>query len=169
MKGIVIELAKPDEAVAIAKLRNDAADALTNEFGVGHWSGRCSERGVLAGMKTHSKVYVARRRSQILGTLLLQTKKPWAIDTSYFTPCKKPLYLMAMAVDPGHQRAGIGRACVEAALRFAAEWPADAIRLDAYDADAGAGEFYAKCGYREVGRVVYRNVPLVYYEMQVKK
>ena len=25
-------------------------------------------------------------------------------------------------------------------------WPVDAIRLDAYDADAGAGGFYAKCG-----------------------
>ena len=41
---------------------------------------------------------------------------------------------------------------------------ADAIRLDAYDAEAGAGEFYVKCGFREVGRVAYRGVPLTYYE-----
>ena len=38
------------------------------------------------------------------------------------------------------------------------------IRLDAYDAAASAGAFYAKCGYREVGRVVYKKNPLVYYE-----
>ena len=44
-------------------------------------------------------------------------------------------------------------------------WPADAIRLDAYDAPAGAGDFYAKCGFREVGRATYRGVPLVYFEL----
>ena len=42
---------------------------------------------------------------------------------------------------------------------------ADAIRLDAYDAHAGAGSFYAKCGFKERGRVVYRDDPLVYYEL----
>jgi hypothetical protein len=43
--------------------------------------------------------------------------------------------------------------------------PRYALRLDAYDADAGAGGFYAKCGFREVGRVVYRKNPLVYFEL----
>jgi hypothetical protein len=50
------------------------------------------------------------------------------------------------------------------AAAIAKAWPADAIRLDAYDAPAGAGDFYAKCGYQERGRVVYRNDPLIYYE-----
>jgi hypothetical protein len=56
---------------------------------------------------------------------------------------------------------------MEAAREAAVRWPADAIRVDAYDAEAGAGGFYAKCGYREVGRVVYRNTPLVYYELRL--
>jgi hypothetical protein len=30
---------------------------------------------------------------------------------------------------------------------------------------AGSGSFYAKCGYREVGRVTYRSVPLRYFEL----
>jgi hypothetical protein len=42
--------------------------------------------------------------------------------------------------------------------------PADAIRLDAYDAQAGAGPFYTKCGYRELAHVVYKNNPLIYFE-----
>ena len=41
----------------------------------------------------------------------------------------------------------------------------DAIRLDAFDAKAGAGGFYAKCGYTEVGRTSYRNAPLIYYQL----
>jgi hypothetical protein len=44
-------------------------------------------------------------------------------------------------------------------------WPSQAIRLDAYDATAGAGRFYLKCGFREVGRVTYRKVPLIYFEL----
>jgi hypothetical protein len=49
--------------------------------------------------------------------------------------------------------------------RIGAEWPADAIRLDAYDAEAGAAEFFRKCGFREVSRAAYRKVPLVYLEL----
>lgn len=41
------------------------------------------------------------------------------------------------------------------------------MRLDAYDADAGAGGFYAKCGFLEAGRVTYRKVPLVYFELML--
>jgi hypothetical protein len=41
---------------------------------------------------------------------------------------------------------------------------ADTLRLDAYDSPAGAGPFYEKCAFREVGRVRYREVPLVYYQ-----
>jgi hypothetical protein len=56
---------------------------------------------------------------------------------------------------------------VEAAKKIVKEWPASAIFLDAYDAEAGAGEFYRKCGFREVGRASYRGAPLIYFEMFV--
>jgi len=164
MPKVRLELAAPGDASAIASLRNATADELTRGFGKGSWSGHCSERGVASDMK-RSRVFVARRRGQIIATLTLQTRKPWAIDTAYFTPCNRPLYLINMAVAPLAQRTGIGRACLDAARDVAAAWPADAIRLDAYDAEAGAGEFYARCGYREVGRVVYRSAGLVYYEL----
>ena len=69
-----------------------------------------------------------------------------------------------MAVSVPHQGQGLGRLAVEDAIAVALDWPADAIRLDAYDAVAGAGSFYAKCGFHERGRVVYKGDPLVYYE-----
>jgi len=164
MPKIRLELAAPGDASAIAVLRNATTDELTRVFGRGHWSGHCSERGVLSDMR-RSRVFVARRRGTLIATLTLQTRKPWAINTAYFTPCKRPLYLINMAVAPKHQRTGIGRACLVAARALVENWPADCIRLDAYDAEAGAGEFYSRCGYREVGRVVYRSVGLVYYEL----
>jgi hypothetical protein len=52
---------------------------------------------------------------------------------------------------------------------LARAWPADAIRLDAYDGPAGAGPFYVKCGYRPTGRVTYRGTALVYFEQLLEK
>jgi GNAT superfamily N-acetyltransferase len=156
------EAAAPD-AAGIAALRVATATDLTERFGRGHWSGEATERGVIAGLHD-AKIWIARRGSSIVGTFRLSTVKPWAIDQSRFAPSAGPLYLTDMAVRPELQRFGIGRRCLEMAVEVASAWPADAIRLDAYDADAGAGTFYEKCDFHEVARVAYRGVPLVYYE-----
>ena len=108
---------------------------------------------------------VGKGGKRILTALRLVTKKPWAIDVSYFTPVKRPLYLTGLAISVVHQSQGFGRLAVEDARVTAATWPADGIRLDAYDAKAGAGPFYAKCGFEERGRVVYKGDPLIYYEL----
>ena len=63
------------------------------------------------------------------------------------------------------QGQGIGRRCLEQAKSVASAVEAEAIRLDAYEGPAGAGGFYAKCGFRERGRVSYRATRLIYYEM----
>ena len=117
----------------------------------------------------HSRVFLATQSAVIVATFRLATKKPWAIDTSYFTKCERPLYLLGMAVAPARQHQGIGRRCLEEAERIARAWPADAIRLDAYDAEAGGGPFDQRCGYTERGRASYRNTPLIYYELLLAK
>jgi GNAT superfamily N-acetyltransferase len=147
-------------------LHTAVADDLTRRYGEGPWSAAPSVKGVLFGMKT-SRVFIARDGGDIVATLRLATKKPWAIDTSYFAPARRPLYLLGMAVAPGWQRRGIGRQCLGDAARIARDFPADAIRLDAWDAEAGAGEFYARCGYAEVGRRTYREAPLIYFELRL--
>ena len=159
-----LEAAVPADASSIAALHIAAAQHLTSIHGQGPWSRNVTERGVLFAQRQAS-VYVVRARKRIIATLILGTRKPWAIDRRYFTKCNRPLYLTSMAVTPDQQRQGIGRLCITEAMKIARRWPADAICLDAYDAAAGAGEFYRKCGFREVGRVSYRNTPLVYYEM----
>ena len=113
----------------------------------------------------HGRLRVGRVDRRIVSTLRLAPKKPWAIDTAYFTPVTRPLYLTAMAVSVANQRRGWGRAALEDAFQVAREWPADAIRLDAYDAAAGAEAFYLACGYSGRGRVTYKGNPLVYCEL----
>lgn len=153
-----------DDVPAIAALHNAAAGALTARFGEGHWSHLVIERGTASSLR-HARVRVGREGRRILTVLRLATKKPWAIDVSYFTPVKKPLYLTGMTVSVAHQAKGLGRLALQDAITVARKWPADAIRLDAYDADAGAGQFYANCGFQERGRVQYKGGPLIYYEL----
>ncbi len=119
---------------------------------------------MLRALRT-TQVFVVRERSEVIATFRLSATKPWAIDLAYFTPVDRPLYLLAMAVSPTRQREGIGTQVFEEAKRLAREWGADAIRLDAYDAAAGAGQFYARCGCVERGRVSYRRAPLIYFEV----
>jgi GNAT superfamily N-acetyltransferase len=160
---LTFTLASPSQAPTLAALRAAAARVLGARFGDGPWSTEPSERSVIGDFRS-AEVWVARDGYDIVATFRLATRKPWAIDTSYFTESRHPLYLTNMAVHPEVQRQGIGRLCLVQAEDVARARMADAIRLDAYDAEAGAGPFYARCGFREVARTMYRSTPLVYYE-----
>jgi GNAT superfamily N-acetyltransferase len=70
-----------------------------------------------------------------------------------------------MAVSIAYQGRGLGRLALSDACAVATAWPTDAIRLDAYDAEPGAGPFFAGCGFQERGRLVYKGNPLRYYEL----
>lgn len=161
---ISVTTANDADAPAIAALRTSVAEHLTSQYGNGHWSSCVTEKSVLRTFKT-SLVLVARNNRDIIGTLRLEKKKPWAIDLAYFTSVGQALYLHDMAVAPDLQRRGIGRRLMKEGIEVARAWPSDAIRLDAYEGAAGAGSFYALCGFMEVGRKTYRGVPLLYYEL----
>jgi GNAT superfamily N-acetyltransferase len=152
------------DAPAILALRFAVDAEQEFRFGDDRWTTTISEASVARGLKS-SRVVLATSRGRIVGMLRMETKKPWAIDLAYFTPVPKAVYLHDVDVEPRQQRSGIGTQLMERAKSAAREWPVNAIRLDAYDGPAGAGPFYAKCGFTEVGRVVYRSVPLVYYEL----
>jgi predicted N-acetyltransferase YhbS len=160
---MVTDRATEADAAQIAALHARAAVDLTARHGSGPWSIPAGENAVLRALRS-SEVLVVRDGGAVVATVTLSERKPWAIDPAYFTPARMPLYLLSMAVDPARQRHGIGRSLLADAQGLAELSAADAFRLDAYDAAAGAGSFYARCGFREVGRKVYRGVPLVYFE-----
>ena len=166
--SVVIDRASPADAPAIAALRNAAAVDLMTRFGKGSWCGQCTPHGVLTDIRRFD-LYVARRDDHVIGTLTLQTRKPWAINRAYTEGCDHPIYLTSMAVLPEMQRQGIGRACLVAAREAAIRSGADAIFLDAFDAPAGAGEFYRKCGFVEIARAAYRGVQLVYFRLSLRR
>lgn len=160
---LTFSVADTADAAAIAELRVLGARDLTARYGPGHWSGETTASGVVAGMMD-SRVFIARRVAAVVATFRVSAVKPWAMQDSHFTLCDHPLYLTDMVVRPDLQGRGIGTRCLDEAVRCARAWPADAIRLDAYGTEVGAGPFYEKCGFREVARVTHRGVPLVYFE-----
>lgn len=162
--SLSLRAATPDDAEAIAGLRNTSADDLTARHGRGAWSGHGTRRGVLAGFRD-ARVLVAYAERDAVASLRLATRKPWSIDPRRFTPVPRRLYLTNMVILPEFQRRGLGRACLAEALRVARAWPTDAVALDAFDDRAGAGDFYRRCGFTERGRGAYRGAKLIYFEM----
>jgi GNAT superfamily N-acetyltransferase len=106
--GLAVARATIDDAAAIAAVRNDAAERLTERFGHGHWSRLVSERVVASGIE-RGHVLVVRARAAVCATLCLTPRKPWAIDPAHFTAVPAPIYLIDMAVAPDWQRRGVGR------------------------------------------------------------
>jgi GNAT superfamily N-acetyltransferase len=161
--NVSIALATPEDAAAIANVISEAAYDLTAKHGHGHWSAIASAKGVLNGM-SKAKVLVAKNGAEVIGSLRLTSSRPWVIDPAYFTPVPHPVYLVDMAVRPGYQRIGVGRALIEEAKKMAAALSGDSLRLDAHEGVAGAGGFYEKCGFTEMGHILYKTVPHIYFE-----
>src|SRR5580698_4871494 len=147
--------ASTDDIPELVAMRARVSQNLAKKFGEGFWAGRPTESGERFLMRI-GQVYIARHRGKLIATLALTTRKPWSIDVKNFRACAKPLYVRAMAVDAAQQRKSAGRKCLAEARRIAEEMGRDAIRLDAFDCPAGAGEFYRKCGFTEAARVVYK-------------
>ncbi len=161
-------LATEEDVPALLTLRLAVDADQARRFGSERWTTTINEKSVARGLQS-SRVLVARQRGRIVGALRMATKKPWAIDLTYFTPVAAAVYLHDVNVDPKLQRSGVGRQIIEWAKTVARDWPVDAIRLDAYQGASGGGPFYQKCGFIEVGRAVYRGVPLVYFEFLVNR
>jgi GNAT superfamily N-acetyltransferase len=141
-----------------------AAGQLTARFGIGHWSAVRSIEA-LRDYAADRVLYLVRAEGLDLGTLRLTARKIGFYRNRWFAdPRDAAGYLLDMAIDPAHQRTGIGRRSMALAEDLARGAGLKAIRLDAYGGPAGAGPFYQKCGYRLVHRGEFKGVALEYYE-----
>ncbi len=163
---LAFESATACDARALVTLRTAVAHDMTRRYGAGHWSA-CPRKAEVVKQIRASRVLVARRNADIIGTVRLTRALPWAIDSIAFSPVATALYVLGLAVAPDARGQGVGRRLIDAAKEAARVMAADALWLDAYDHAAGAGRFYLANGFRAVGRTKYREVPLVYYEWLV--
>ena len=157
-------LVSADDIPELVAMRARVSQKLAKKFGEGYWAGRPTEGGERFLMRI-GQVYIARYRGKLIAALAITTRKPWSIDVKNFRASAKPLYCGRWRWTRLKQRKGVGRQCIAEVRRIAADMGRDAIRLDAFNCPAGAGEFYRKCGFTEAARVVYKGVPHIDFEM----
>jgi len=172
---LTIEEATPNDVAEILALRLEVDARMQERYGNDRWAPPISEGSVLRFFKgprtrksdgeTLIKILVGKSRGEIVALTRMQTKKPWAFDLKYFTSGANAVYLGNVEVSPKYQGRGFGIQLMAAVVDHARAWPVNAVRTSAYDGVAGAGAFYAKCGFREVGRVTYRTIPMIFFEM----
>jgi ribosomal protein S18 acetylase RimI-like enzyme len=166
---LIFAAATNADAAAIAAVRMAAARGLTECFGAGTWSFALETEASVQAEIRSSTVLFAREEGLVVGAMRLATRNPWLGNTDFFTPCNRPIFLTSMAVAPKRQRQGIGRQLLVEARRVAMEMGGEALRLDSYAGPAGAGEFYCKCGFREVRRGDYNGTALVWFESPLER
>jgi GNAT superfamily N-acetyltransferase len=159
---IKLQPANLADVPGLVELRNSVNQNLASQFAGVIRAGVVSAKSISFAM-SRSTVLVARYRGKPIATLALSTRKPWSIADSGALP--EWMNGHVREIEGKGRRRKVCRRCIAQAIAYAQKWPATAIRLDAYDAQYGAGEFYRKCGFREVGRASYRNTPLIYFEM----
>lgn len=149
-----ITLARPADARAIVALRCAVARQMTARHGEGHWSAMPSRAEVTRQMRA-SQVFVARVDGQLVGTVRLATVNPHSMRSAGFTPVPVALYVLGMTVSEDYRRMGVGRALLAACKDAAHSRRAAALWVDTYAGAAGAGSFYLRCGFRQVGSLHY--------------
>jgi GNAT superfamily N-acetyltransferase len=153
-----------DEVDAVYPLQVACSAELEAAYGPGHWAWTPP----LEWRRQDSlgkRVFAACIAGEPVGTFTLATRPMPFYDLRLFRePGAPAAYLTWMAVDPRHQRSGVGRWCMRQAEAIAAGWRCRALRLDAYDCPAGAGPFYRRCGYRQAARLQCRGVGLILFE-----
>jgi predicted N-acetyltransferase YhbS len=161
----VLRRARGDDVKRVRAILATAASDLTARFGEGHWSGVKSIE-TLRKYLDEGVLYVVESDKRIVGTLRLTDRKIGFYRNDWFAdPAAKAGYLLDMAIDPAHQRQGVGRQAMAAMEDVALAAGVKAIRLDA--GLAGAGGFYQRCGYRLAHQGEFRGVGLEYYEKRL--
>jgi len=162
--NVTVRLAKDADVKSARAIRVDAAAALTQRYGSGHWSGEPS----IATLKRHKEagaLYVVECDGDLVGTFKLDDKKIGFYRKAWFTrPDDPAAYLMNMAIAPERQREGIGRKTMVEIEGIVRRRALKALRFDAYDGPAGAGGFYRKCGYELMHKGTINGTALEYYE-----
>jgi GNAT superfamily N-acetyltransferase len=110
-------------------------------------------------------IWAGERSGELVATLRLTDSKIGFYRSAWFGDPKSIAgYLMHMAVSPHHQGLGYGTALLREAEEVALKRGLECVRLDSYDAPAGAGSFYEKAGYTHVHSGEVHGVPLLYWE-----
>jgi GNAT superfamily N-acetyltransferase len=163
MGEYTICVATAADARPLARMRAAVARDMRERFGDGDWAAEPGDATVTRQIRA-SRVLVAKRGREIVGTLRLLTAQAELFDARAFTPVGAAVYAVGLAVAPASRGQGIGRDLLAAAKGSVRRWPADALWLDSYEGAAGVANYYRAQGFTEVTRGSHNGNRLVFFE-----
>jgi len=104
-----------------------------------------------------SCIRVAERQSTIVGFSFVEIYEQGG---SFIRLPRRFAYLELIAVDPQHQRSGIGSALLTDAREIAKSRGIHRIELDVIGINEGARHFYSSQGFSELGYRMYSDEPI---------
>lgn len=142
---VVVRTADPSEYPALSRLTVEAYSEYAEELGAERWKGYSESLGDIEGKSKDALILAAEKDRHLVGSLalyrLLPEDRPWP---------KEWAFLRAMAVDPKHRRAGIGRALIMESIKVAREWGSPALFLRSTKMMKAALELYDQLGFIRV-------------------
>jgi ribosomal protein S18 acetylase RimI-like enzyme len=144
---MVMRRARQDDAVAILGLREAAALWLAGR-GIEQWEPGEVSLAEVRGQVSRGEWHVACDAGVVCGALRLL----WSDPAVWQRGGGIAVYVHGLVVDRGHAGAGLGARLLDWAAEHGRRAGAAVLRLDCAEGNAGLRRYYARLGFREVGR-----------------
>jgi ribosomal protein S18 acetylase RimI-like enzyme len=141
--GVTIERATPDDADTFVEIHEEAARLLW-EQGIRQWQPGTFQKAWIAGPIERGELYLARRRGEALGTVLLQ----WADEYTWGEQPPDAGYIHGLRVRRSVAGQGLGRTMLRWAEREIAQAGRPLARLDCIAGNERLCAYYLAAGYK---------------------
>ncbi|MBM70042.1 MAG: hypothetical protein CME43_11260 [Haliea sp.] len=150
----------------------DAVRAATSEMhrlGIAQWDDEYPSREVLSAAVENGSLFLCMQGGKVVVGAGLDAVQPPEYASCNWRHGVSALVVHHLVVHPDYWRMGYAGRFMEFAERYASSLKHDAMRLDAYSANAAALSLYRSRGYREAGEVVFprRTRPFICFEKKL--
>ncbi len=146
-----------------------AATAEMYRLGIAQWDDEYPGREVLSAAVESGSLFLCMQGSKVVVGAGLDAVQPPEYASCDWRHGGSALVVHHLVVHPDYWRMGYASRFMEFAEGYASSLACDAVRLDAYAANAAALSLYRSRGYREAGKVVFprRSDPFICFEKKL--
>lgn len=157
-----------DMTLIMDLIKNNISDMETK--GIYQWNEHYPTQTIFENDINNEILYLIKNDYECLGIIAFdEQQSPEYKEISWFTEGKKVLVIHRLAVNPKHQKQGIGKLLLDFAENIAMKKQYTSIRLDSYSGNSRAIKLYENRGYRKTGQIFfpYRELPFYCFEKKL--
>ena len=105
----------------------------------------------------NENLYVLELNQKIIGCIVISSfMDDFYSKVKWTTPNDKNMYLHRLAIDPDYQKKGYAKQLMNFSFDFAGKNNIVSIRLDTFSGNPYNNIFYAKLGFKKLGKIYFR-------------